>query len=257
MAATIPVFLLILIVSCISCDTVGTSKENPHHDAGEGEDDDSSDPGDDDFDLFIKPPCAQPQDPPEGYFPYEASWLLVRFDDHDIPVLGLYAYFWLDFYLYNGCSYTAALSAFFMKSGPIDNTRSTGGIFTTLDIEYMPEDYNIFVRPYMRVRVDGVVPYIFHIDFFGEGYEGHLDLVWSHIRFWSTQWYSLYDATISDAAITMDGETFYPTGQATLERWHGIGGFDPADADFVNGYWIYEPFYWTDDEGERVNTIIY
>ncbi len=203
--------------------------------------------------------CSPPQSPPRGYFPYEASWLLVRFDDPETPIVGIYAYFWIDWFLFEGCSYTSAQSVIFLEHGGLENVVSDGGVFTGLDIKYQSESsYDIFVNPYFHVRNDALIPMIYHVDFFGDGYNGSLDILVNHFHFWSGQWYTFYDAIVSDAKITIGHETHFPkNGKATLERWFDIGGVDPLVADMVKGYWLYAPMHWEDDQGQTVTTLTY
>jgi hypothetical protein len=202
--------------------------------------------------------CSAPQMPPRGYFDNEASWILVRFDDPTLPIMGLYAYFWIDWYSYQGCSYTSAVSTLFMRDGSRNNVLANGGTFTGLSVDYLSnQSYDIFAQPYLHVRNDPIFPLIFHIDFAGDAFSGRMDVLINNVHFWSETWFSFYDATVTDAVITVDGKEYYPKGQATIERWFSHGGLDPAASDFIEGYWVYSPHYWKDQWGRRINTLLY
>ena len=205
-----------------------------------------------------KEPCGKPQIPPINYYPYETSWIMATFDDPDIPFHGLYAYYWIDWYSYNSCTYTAAFSVLYLKEGLLHNIRSSGGLFSDLDIHYYDKpDYHIFVFPYMRIRVDDENPFLFYMDLYGNGYSLQLEIKIAHTKYWSLQWLAYYDAKITRAEIKIDQETYHTTGRAILERWHSVGETDPLDAEFVQGYWLYEPIFWTSEDGEEATTLFY
>lgn len=203
-------------------------------------------------------PCSEPQVPPEGYFPYEAAWLMVRFHDADCPVYGLYAYFWLDWFYYQGCSYTSAWSVLYPRTGSLGTVWESGALSSGLSIEYQGDSgYNIFVQPYLHVQRDSENASLFHVDFFGEEYEGHLEIMVENLWLWNGVWLSYFDATVTNASLTVQGQTYFPKGHATLERWFAMGGYHPTQNDIMDGYWLYEPFSWRDEKDTRIDTLLY
>lgn len=259
---------LFFLSACVesSSDRISIEKEsiseNTQNDTNNELDDDISD----DLDWYeyldnykpLQGPCEGPQTPPEPYYSYETSWIMATFDNPNIPFHGLYAYFWIDWFLFDGCSYSSVFSVLYLKSGKIHNIRSSGGLFSGLDIHYFDEpEYHIFVFPYMRIKVDPKNPFLFHLDIYGNGYDVHLEVKITHTRLWTPQWYAFYDAEVTRAKINIDHQCFSTTGKAILERWYSVGGTDPADADFLNGYWLYESIFWTSDDGDEVATLFY
>ncbi len=89
--------LWIVWLSLLLC--VAACNANDDDDNDVSTDDDDDDTFDDDFtdddalDLTPagewSPPCLPPQEPPAGYDPYEAVWMIARFDDETLPFYGL------------------------------------------------------------------------------------------------------------------------------------------------------------------------
>jgi len=204
--------------------------------------------------------CLQPQDPPRRYFPFEAIWIFAVFDNPDLPVYALYSYFWIDWYYYQGCSYSSSLAGYFIKDGPFNENRIEGGLSSAYGIEYGTEGhYDVFVHPFLHFRFDPAWPTLYHFDIVGDGFSGRFDAFEQHTQFWGPQYYSHFDAEITDAVIEVDGRAYDTTGRATVERWFLLGGVDPSnpEQDYLQGYWIYEPFFWNDAEGRKVTTLLW
>nr|HPM76425.1 hypothetical protein [bacterium] len=106
--------LLLCVAACGSPDDDDDNDASADDDDDDSHDDDFTDDDLDDDAVGVTPagewsePCLPPQEPPAGYDPYEAVWMIARFDDEALPFYGLYAYFWIDRYWYEGCSYTPA-----------------------------------------------------------------------------------------------------------------------------------------------------
>ncbi len=241
-----------IFLSCEDEDSESDS-DSPSDDVDAEDDDDAEndDDAEDDDD-----PCSDPVETPDGYFPYEASWLLATFDDPDLPITGLYAYFWIDWYKFTRCSYTAALSVIYLQDDSKEAYQTTGGMYSGLDIEFN-DGYDIFVKPYMQVRLDPDDLTHYTIDLFGDDYQISLEIQVNHVKIWSGQWFSFYDATVTNASIQYQDQTYESTGRATLERWYSVGGLDPTKADFVQGYWLYDAFTWVDDDGNEMRSLLH
>ena len=201
--------------------------------------------------------CAQPQVPPYGYWPYEAVWIVSRFDNPELPVYGLYTYFWIDWYMYQGCSYTGAVAVLYKKESAENDNSASGGLSTGYTIDYLSSDlFDVFVHPHLHFRSDFILPDSFQFEVYGDGFEGSFSVNANHLMPWTPFWYSFYDSTIEYAYLNINGRDYYPTGQATVERWFHYGGYEPGSdqSDIVHGYWLYEPFYWEAEDGDRIST---
>ena len=260
--------LPVLLLPLITCDNENQHEQNENKDkddntpsavSGVSGFDDGPWTNSREANDYVDEKCSESQNPPAGYFPYEASWLLVRFDDPETPIKGIYAYFWIDWFMFEGCSYSAVQSVIYLDQLGVDNLLSDGGTFTDIDIRYLSETpYNIFVDPYLHVKSVKGDPTLFNIKIMGEGYSGNLDIRISNFLYWSDRWYTFYDAFVENASVTIGSETYFPQkGKATLERWFNIGGSDPLKADLVNGYWLYALMYWEDEQGRGVDTLTY
>ena len=213
------------------------------------DDDNTTDDDTDDDDTL----CPAPQDPPGDYHDYEAAWAVAAFaDDNDLPFSGLYAYFWIDWFYYQGCSYTGALAGLYGKGG-LDDHRFAGGIGLDHDIAYLDDEvFDVAVSPYMRFRRDDVDVGLVEIG--GDGFSGSFTVELHHAKLWTSQYWSFYDATITDGELIVDGVTYQPRGRMTVERWQDMGGHEPS-TDLVQGYWLYAPLHWHDGEGGQLSTL--
>jgi len=262
-------FRLILIsFACSFCAFAAGCAADDDSESDDDSDDDSStdddatpdDDGDQGWPVGeYEVPCAQPLEMPDPYRPHEAMWLVARFDDADLPVQGLYAYYWLDWYMVEGCSWSSNWAVLYKNGGAIDDNFVSGEFRSGFEVDFgSGPGYDVFVRPRMHVYADAGDPFVRHLDLYAEDFEAHFALRLRHIKIWSDTYFAAYDSTIEEAAITIGGETYHPTGAIDFERWWETGGYAPgSDEDnLIFGAWLYEPFSWRDETGARVDTLI-
>ncbi|MDP8225190.1 MAG: hypothetical protein P9L99_17650 [Candidatus Lernaella stagnicola] len=206
------------------------------------------------------PACGAPQTPPAGYGQSEARWLVARFDENDSPFLGLYIYFWIDRYLVDGCYYHSTYGGLYTKDGGMFDNLFDGAHVTSTPVDYGAVPYyDVAVFPLLRVRRDPADERLFHITVNHPEFQAEFDIVVAHRRWWNETFFSDYDAYVTGGNIDHAGSSYEVTGRATLERWWDFGPYDPNDpaGELVEGYWLYEPFFWTGPEGRKVASIVW
>jgi hypothetical protein len=256
-------FRLVLISFAFALSALAFGCAGDDSGADDDQGDDSS-PADDDGDhawpvVDYLPPCAAPLDPPDPYHPREAAWFVARFDDESSPVLGVYAYFWLDWYTYEGCSWSSNWAVLYKNGGAIGDNFVAGEFQSGFDVDFGPGVfYDVFVHPLMHAHADPDHLLVRHLDLFADDFEAHFALRLRHVKLWTAKYFAAYDADIEDAAITVGGQTVHPTGVIDFERWFESGGYEPGSEDdnFIHGAWLYEPFSWRDESGARVSTLV-
>ncbi|HPQ68439.1 MAG TPA: hypothetical protein PKW95_04890 [bacterium] len=249
--------LLLCVAACGSNDD-----DDNDNDVSTDDDDDDDDFTDDDLDddaLDLtptgewSPPCQPPQEPPAGYDPYEAVWMIARFDDETLPFYGLYAYLWIDRYWHEGCSYTPAWTVLYGRDR--DNL-AAGGTTSGYRIEY-GRGLDLTVYPTMRVQRLELTPLRYRIEFYTRAFGGWIEVETEHMNAWNFDYFAFYDARIVAGELLVEGETIDPRGRIDFERWTDIGGGDPTDASegILQGYWLYSPLFWESEDGERLTTL--
>jgi hypothetical protein len=203
--------------------------------------------------------CAEPVDPPTEYSPFEAVWFTARFDNPNLPFVGIYAYFWVDWYMVQGCSFTPALVVLYLRDGSVRNVVVDGGFESDWNIEFAPEGtFGMQAAPLMffrHAKADQEMAFVLN----SQDFTAYIEIETNHAHPWNWLWTSYYDATIVESEIVYQGETYHPTGPAIVDRWAFVGGVDPAEpeADWIEGYWLFEPLSWTGPNGERLDTVIH
>ncbi len=253
------VFLLLAATSlsfaCANNDDDDDAGPPANHDAADDDDEAAPLPS-----AAYDPPCAPMLAVADPYHAREAAWFVARFDPNDdSPALGLYAYYWLDWYNLDGCSWSANFAVLYRRDGAIGDNYVSGEFRSGFPVEFGPnEPYDVFVQPRMHVYADPVQPLLRHLDLFAEDFTARFTFRLRHVRVWTAQYLAAYDAAIEEATITIDGQDYHPTGHIDYERWWEAGGYAPGspEEDFVNGAWLYEPLSWRDEAGQRVDTLI-
>ncbi len=251
--------LLLCVAACGSPDDDDDNDASADDDDDDSHDDDFTDDDLDDDAVGVTPagewsePCLPPQEPPAGYDPYEAVWMIARFDDEALPFYGLYAYFWIDRYWYEGCSYTPALTVLYGRDR--DNVVG-GGTTSGYQIEY-GASFEVAVFPALRVQRRSLTPLGYRIEFLSPAFSGWIDVETAHMNAWNMDYFAFYDARIVGGELHVEGETIDPRGRIDFERWTDIGGGDPTDASegILQGYWLYSPLFWENEAGERLTTL--
>lgn len=207
---------------------------------------------------LVVPACGAPQTPPLGYGQSEARWLVARFDENDSPFLGLYIYFWIDRYLVDGCLFHSTYGGLYAKDGGMFDNPFAGAHVTATPVTYGAVPYyDVAVYPLLRVRRDPTDERLFHVTITHPDFDARFEVVVAHRIWWNEDYFSDYDAYLTDGRIDFGGDTFAVTGRAALERWWNYGPYDPGDptGELVEGYWLYEPFSWVGPGGRTLATM--
>lgn len=205
-------------------------------------------------------PCGPVQTPPSPYFNYEALWIVAGFDQPDLPFEAIYSYFWIDRYLLEGCAYTTTFSVIYPKAGDLSEAEGAGGYYSGYPTEYLStETYDVKVFPFLHGRRDPDDWQTFHIDLIGPDYTASFKLELDKVIWWSPYYFSNYNARLTEGTVEYRGQTYAVTGRAGLERWYQQGGYDPfdPDSDKLLGYWHYEPYFWRDEAGNEIQTLVW
>jgi hypothetical protein len=202
--------------------------------------------------------CGPPHDPPFPYNNYEVVWTAFVFDGEDLPFYGMYAYFWIDRYAWDDCTYVNTVSGLYLKGGGMYDNAFAGGLYSGYPVEYLStERFDINVFPLLHARRDPDIVNLYHLDAVGPGFQGSFDILCRHVHTWWVDYYSCYDADLTDGAIDYQGRRYHLVGRGAYERWWNRGGFDPrGDEDnVVHGYWVYNLMHWDDGAGGRADTL--
>lgn len=213
-------------------------------------DDDADDDGDDD-----DPVCQAPQSPPPGYGDGEALWLVARLGDN-APYGALYAYFWIDWFLYEECSYSSGVAVLYPRGGtPVD----AGGMRPDWSIAFDAGRYGIQVGDVIVAAVDPDDAAVMTLRLRAGDWTGDLRVRRNGFQLWSQRYISWFDAELESAVFHAGDDTFTASGPATLERWNAISGLRPdeGEIDIIQGWWLYAPLSWESTGRDRASTLLW
>jgi hypothetical protein len=201
-------------------------------------------------------PCAPVQEPSPPYAKYESVWTALVFDGADLPFYGMYAYFWVDRFLYEGCAYTDTVAGFFLKDGgPLDNAFGDG-VFSGYPIEYLsPTYFDMRVYPFLRATRDATDLKHYRLEATGLDFHGVFDIECHSVYEWTDDYFSYYNAELTAADVTFRGQRYTFTGLGAFERWWDRGGWDPVGFDRIDGWSLYADMHWDDGQGGRLDTL--
>jgi len=201
-------------------------------------------------------PCAPLQNPSAPYHKYEAVWIALDFDGADLPFYGMYAYFWVDRFVFEGCAMTPTVAGLYLKEGgPLDNTFAAG-VFSGYPIEYLSHAYfDMSVYPFLTASRDPAAAAVFHVEATGADFHGVFAIQCRSVHNWTDDYFACYDADLTAADVTWRGQRYAFTGVGDLERWWNRGGYDPVGYDNIEGWSLYADMHWDDGQGGRVDTL--